>query len=153
MRWKPNSTVATIIQQDDRFLLVEEIDKISGHSVINQPAGHLEEDESLVEAAKRECLEETGYSVEILHYQGLYTYFAQGNGVIYHRHCFVGKVTEQNEDAVLDEGIIGPKWLTLKELIASNQARSPLVIKCIEDALAGKRYPLEIVYEHPKDDG
>lgn len=153
MRWKPNSTVATIIQQDDRFLLVEEIDKASGRSVINQPAGHLEEDESLVEAAKRECLEETGYRVEILHYQGLYTYFAQGNGVTYHRHCFVGKVIAQDEDAVLDEGIIGPKWLTLKELIASNQARSPLVIRCIEDALAGKRYPLEIVYEHPKDDG
>ena len=152
MRWKPNSTVATIVQDGDKFLLVEEIDKTTGKHVFNQPAGHLEEDESLVEAALRECLEETGYEVQITHYQGLYTYYAEANGVTYHRHCFVADVASFDETASLDEGIIGPKWLTLNELLETNQARSPLVIKCIQDALAKKRYPLEIIYEHPKND-
>ena len=150
MRFKPNSTVATIIEKDGKLLFVEEED--NGQVVFNQPAGHLEENETLLEAAMREVTEETGHTCRISSYMGLYTYKAPANGVTYHRHCFVGDVTSFDETATLDEGIIGPKWLTLEELLKTEQARSPLVIKCIQDALAKKRYPLEIIYEHPKND-
>ena len=141
-----------MIEQDGRFLLVEETDKFTGELVYNQPAGHLEPNESLVEAAVRECLEETGWDAEITHYQGLYTYLAPANGVTYHRHCFVAKGVKHHPEHILDEGIQQAVWLTLEELIASGKARSPLVIQCITDALAKKRYPLEIIYEHPSDD-
>ena len=153
MRWTPNSTVATIVEQNGRFLLVEEIDKSTGNVVFNQPAGHLEfEDTSLVAAAQRECLEETGWEVEISHYQGLYTYYAAANDITYHRHCFVGQAKQHHADRALDEGIIAARWLTLEELLESQKARSPLVIQCIRDALDKKRYPLEVIYEHPKND-
>ncbi len=153
MRWTPNSTVATVIEKEGRFLLVEETDKFTGQLVFNQPAGHLEADDtSLIAAAKRECFEETGWEIDITHYQGLYTYFAPANGVTYHRHCFVGEAVKHHPDSPLDDGILAARWLTLDELVSSGQARSPLVIQCIRDALDKKRYPLEVIYEHPKDD-
>ncbi|MGK0445887.1 MAG: 8-oxo-dGTP pyrophosphatase MutT (NUDIX family) [Bermanella sp.] len=149
MRFKPNSTVATIIEENGKFLFVEEIDQ--SRAVFNQPAGHLEANETLIEAAKREVLEETGHQCDITHYLGLYTYTAPSNGVTYHRHCFIGQSTHYDESLALDDGIIGIKWLTLEELIASNGARSPLVIKCAQDYLDGIRYPLNIIYEHPNE--
>ena len=125
MRYKPNSTVATIIEQDEKFLFVEELD--NGISVFNQPAGHLEA------------------------YLGLYTYTAPSNGITYHRHCFIGKSTHYDPNLKLDDGISGIAWLSINELISSNQARSPLVIKCAQDYLSGRSYPLDLIYEHPND--
>ncbi|MFY0642303.1 MAG: NUDIX hydrolase [Bermanella sp.] len=149
MRFKPNSTVATIIEHEGKLLFVEELD--NNKPVFNQPAGHLEANETLVEAAKREVLEETGHTCEITHYMGLYTYTAPSNNTTYHRHCFIGTSASYDADYKLDEGIIGIKWLTLEELIASNCARSPLVIKCAQDFLNGKRYPLNLIYDHAND--
>ena len=149
MRWKPNSTVATIIEQNGKFLFVEEED--SGKFVYNQPAGHLDEGETLSDAAIRETLEETGHSCELTGYLGLFTFTAPSNNTTYHRHCFVGKSTHYDPTLSLDDGIIGIKWLTQGELIASKKARSPLVIKCIEHYLNQKIYPLEVIYEHNHD--
>ncbi len=149
MRWKPHSTVATILEKDGKLLFVEEID--SGKHVYNQPAGHIEENETLIEAAVRETYEETGYHCEITGYLGIYTHVAPQNGITYHRHCFVGKVISFDASAPLDEGILGPCWLTPEELISSNKARSPLVIKCAQDYFNRPLYPLELIYEHPHD--
>jgi len=149
MRYKPNSTVATIIEQDGKLLFVEEMD--NGHAVYNQPAGHLDQHETLIEAAKRETTEETGHTCAIKAYLGLYTFTAPSNGITYHRHCFIGESTSYNPKQALDEGIIGIKWLTLEELISSGKARSPLVIKCAKDYINGKSYPLDIIYEHLND--
>lgn len=149
MRYKPNSTVATIIEQDGRLLFVEEMQ--DGQAVFNQPAGHIEEHESLLEGAKREVLEETGHTCDITAYLGFYSYTAPSNGVTYHRHCFIGRSIQYDPNHKLDDGIIGIKWLNLQELKDSNQARSPLVIKCASDYLDGKQYPLELIYEHPNE--
>ena len=149
MRWKPHSTVATILEKDGKLLFVEEKD--SGQQVLNQPAGHLEENETLIEAAVRETLEESGYQCEITGYLGLYTYLAPSNGITYHRHCFVGKAISYDPQACLDEGITGISWLTVQQLIASHQARSPLVIKCAQDFFNRQHYPLELIYEHSND--
>lgn len=149
MRYKPNSTVATIIEKQGKLLFVEETD--NGQTVYNQPAGHIEANETLEKAAVREVLEETGYNCTIEHYLGLYIYTAPSNGITYHRHCFIGTAISHDKNAELDKGIIGIQWLTLKELKESGLARSPLVIKCAEDYLNGKSFPLNIIYEHPND--
>ena len=149
MRYKPNSTVATIIEQDGKMLFVEEID--NGKTVYNQPAGHLEAGETLIDACKREVTEETGHTCIITAYAGFYSYTAPSNAVTYHRHCFIGRSESYDPSVVLDDGIIGIKWLTLEQLKLSGKARSPLVIKCAEDYLDGKSYPLDIIYEHPND--
>ncbi|WP_404419749.1 NUDIX hydrolase [Marinospirillum sp.] len=148
-RWTPNVTVSTLVYHDGRFLLVEEYDQISqpGKPVLNQPAGHLEADETLIEAAERETLEETGWLVEVHSYLGLYINTAV-NGITYHRHCFIARPLSEVPDAVLDEGIIGPRWLTLSELLAEdqkNRLRSPMVLPCCQDYLEGQSYPLELI--------
>ncbi len=146
MRWTPHATVACIIEQDGRFLLVEEM--ASGQRVINQPAGHLEQGESFLEAAKRETLEETGWLVEPEALLGLYTYYAPANGVTYHRFCFIARALSQVPDAPLDDGIIGPLWLTREEIDARRpELRSELVTRCIDDYLRGTRYPLDFIQE------
>lgn len=146
MRWKPNSTVATIIESDGKFLFVEEYDQ--GKIVFNQPAGHLDEGESLESAALRETLEETGHTCKLTGYLGLYIYTAPSNNTTYHRHCFTAQSISYDANAALDDGIIGIRWLSLDELKNSNQARSPLVIKCAEDYLQRTPFPLHLIYEH-----
>lgn len=149
MRWKPNTTVATIIENSGKFLFVEELD--TGKVVFNQPAGHLEPNETLIAGAIREVLEETGHECEITSYLGLFTLTAPSNGTTYHRHCFVGNSIKYDPTLSLDDGIIGTRWLSLNELTESNQARSPLVIKCVQSYLNQKTYPLDVIYEHTND--
>lgn len=147
-RWTPHATVATIVERDGRFLMVEEYAQ-GNTPVINQPAGHIEEGETVITAARRETLEETGWSVEPRGLVGLYIYTSPVNGVTYHRYCLFADAIAEVPDAILDEGIIGPRWLTLEELQTTAQLRSPMVLTCVEDYVAGKRYPLDVIIEHP----
>ena len=145
MRWKPNVTVAAIIEKDGRFLMVEE--NAGGQRVINQPAGHLEKDESLLAAVKREVLEETAWEFEAEKVTGIYLYPSPGNDTTYLRICFSGKGIHHHPSLALDDGIIQALWMTRSEL--ENKAprlRSPLVLQCIDDHLAGKQYPLDIMH-------
>ena len=158
MSWTPHVTVATIIQQNDavegsdvRFLLVEEESMSLPHLVINQPAGHVEANETLVEAAIRETLEETGYSVSIKSVLGIYTYTPPNDAdCTYYRMCFIAQIVSHDPTYELDTGIVRAVWLTLDELKATGRARSPLVIRCIEDALAGQQFPLSMIFEQPQ---
>lgn len=144
MRFTPHVTVATVVEHNGRFLLVEEI--ASGRQVLNQPAGHLDANETLLEAALRETLEETGWQVELTGVVGIYLYTAPANGVTYQRVCFAAKAIREVPGAVLDDGILGPRWLTRDELLACReQWRSHLLLECIDDYLAGHHYPLSLV--------
>ena len=150
MRWTPHATVATIVEKDGRFLLVEEI--ASGERVINQPAGHVEANESLQQAAIRETLEETGWHVTPTALLGMYIYYAPANGVTYHRTCFIAQADREEPNAELDDGIIGPLWLTRDEIAARAELlRSELVLKCIDDYLAGRSFPLDYIHEPSRD--
>ena len=147
MIWTPHATVATIVEKDGRFLFVDEM--ADGKRVLNQPAGHVDEREPILQAALRETMEETGWEVEITHLIGIYTY-TNPQQITYYRFCYAARPVRQIPDAKLDHDIIGPVWLNLDELEARReQWRSPLVIKCVQDYLAGRRFPLDLVYEHP----
>lgn len=147
--WQAHVTVAVIVEREGKFLLVEEETLTSHLDVFNQPAGHVEQGETLIDAAKREALEETGFEVEPTALLGLYTYAPENTpNVTYYRVCFIAKAIHHYERP-LDEGIIRAVWLTLDELIATERARSPLVIQCIKDYLNGQSFPLSAIYEHP----
>lgn len=123
--WQSHVTVAVIVERDGKFLLVEEDILESHEDVFNQPAGHVEKGETLIEAAKREALEETGFDVEPTALLGLYTYSPPLKpDTTYYRVCFIAQAIHHYERP-LDEGIIRAVWLTLDELIATNRARSP----------------------------
>ena len=144
MRFTPHVTVATIVEDNGRFLMVEEL--AEGRAVFNQPAGHLEADESLIQAALRETLEETGWDVELTAVTGIYLYTAPSNGITYQRICFAAKPVRHHPDLALDHGIIGPQWLTRDALITqSKRLRSELVMQCIDDYLAGERFALSLI--------
>ena len=143
MRFIPHVTVATIVEDQGRYLMVEEIS--SNRVVFNQPAGHLEADESLIQAACRETLEETAWSVEVTALTGLYLFRGQ-NGVTYQRTCFVASPIEHRPEVSLDDGILRAHWLTLDEIRArDSQLRSPLVLQCILDYLNKPHYPLDMI--------
>ncbi|WP_095124497.1 NUDIX hydrolase [Pseudomonas sp. Irchel s3a12] len=144
MEWLPHITVATIVEDNGRFLMVEE--HKAGRNVLNQPAGHLDPDETLIDAAVRETLEETGWDVEPTGVIGIYLYTAPSNGVTYQRVCFSAKAVQHHPDYQLDAGIVGAKWLTRDELIAQRDNwRSELIIRCIDDYLAGHHFSLELI--------
>lgn len=144
--WQPDVTVATVVVRDGRLLCVEE--RVNGQLVINQPAGHLEPDESLVEAAVRETREETGWDVRVTHMVGAYQWKApqQANGTggrHYLRFAFAAEALGQIEGHELDEGIVQALWLTPAELQAlAPRHRSPLVWRTAADFLGGCRHPL-----------
>ena len=139
--------MATVVERDGRFLLVEEIDE--GRTVFNQPAGHLDEHETLLAAARRETLEETAWHVELVAFLGVYCYRSPHNGLTYIRHCFTAIAREREPDRALDDGILAAHWLLPQEILAPGfAARSPLVPKVVEDYLAGRRYPLDLVFHH-----
>lgn len=147
MIWTPHATVATIVEKEGKFLFVEEL--AEGARVLNQPAGHIEEHESITQAALRETLEETGWHVELQHLVGIYTYEAPHNGVTYYRFCFAAKALAAEEGYTLDADIIAAQWLTYDEIASrSGMHRSPLLMKCLDDYLAGKKAPLDLIYEH-----
>lgn len=144
MDWQPHITVATVVEDQGRFLLVEEF--AEGRAVFNQPAGHLEADESLLQAALRETLEETGWDVELTGVTGIYLYTAPSNGVTYQRVCFAARPVRHHPQLPLDDGIIGPCWLSREELAAQPERwRSELVLRCIDDYLAGELFPLTLI--------
>jgi len=145
-RWTPHATVATIVEKDGKYLLVEE-DKPQG-IVYNQPAGHIEQGETVEEAALRETLEESRWTVKLKHLVGLYTYTAPSNGITYHRYCFAAEPVKHNPDAQLDEGILDAKWFSWDEIKDMKNLRSPLVKQCFKDHVEGKAFPLDLIYEH-----
>jgi 8-oxo-dGTP pyrophosphatase MutT (NUDIX family) len=147
MSWAPHVTVATVIERDGRYLLVEERDKTTGALVFNQPAGHLEAGESITAAALRETLEETGWEIELLGVLGIALYTAPGNGVSYYRTTFVGKPLRHLENAALDPDIHTTHWLDYEEILANSaRMRSPLVLAAIEQQRRGICYPLDLIY-------
>lgn len=144
MVWKPHVTVASVIEQEGKFLLVEE--NSSDGLVFNQPAGHLESGESLVQAAIRETLEETAYHFRPEWLLGVYRWQHPRKDITYLRFAFGGSVTGHDSARELDTGIVRAAWLTLDEIRGLSQRhRSPLILNCIEDYMAGKRYPLDIL--------
>ena len=150
MSWTPHVTVATIVQDQQRFLFVEERSMNVSHLVINQPAGHVEANETLIEAAVRETLEETGWLVDITHLLGIYTYTPPSDPTeTYYRFCFIANTISHDATRPLDTGIERALWLSLDELIDTARARSPLVARCVQDALDGKKFPLDLIYEQP----
>lgn len=144
--WAPDVTVAAICEQDGRFLVVKERAKSSRKIVFNQPAGHIEEGETILQAVIRETLEETCRHFTPHNLVGLYRLPVE-TGKTYIRYTFCGSISDVDPNMTLDPDIIDTHWLTLEQLQQSSQLRSPLVLKCINDYLANKRYPLEILCE------
>ncbi|WP_292950339.1 NUDIX hydrolase [Neptuniibacter sp. UBA847] len=147
MSWHPHATVAVIVEKEGKFLLVEE--SSSGKIVFNQPAGHIEEDETFIEAACRETLEESAWYVTPKYLVGFYIYKSGNNNTTYHRACFYAEALSHDPTLELDDGIIRAVWMTRDEIESNlEKLRSPMVLKCIDDYLAGKEYPLELIHEY-----
>lgn len=137
-------TVAAIIEQNERFLLVEE--SIQGQIVYNQPAGHLEDNETLPEAVVRETLEETAGHFVPEFITGLYQWTQPESRQTFMRISFAGRLTGFEQDRQLDDGILRALWLSRDEILAKqDRLRSPLVIQCIDDYRQGAHYPLELI--------
>lgn len=148
MRWAPHVTVACLAERDGRFLVVEE-DTPDGLR-INQPAGHLEDGESLVEAMVRETLEETAHHVIPEALVGIYRWRHPVHGHTYLRFAFAARVAREEPGRTLDEGIVRALWVTPEELRASaGRHRSPLVLECMEDHLSGRRFPFDLLRDFP----
>lgn len=144
MVWKPNVTVAAIIEQDGKFLLIEEL--TSQGLKFNQPAGHLEANESLLEAVIRETREESAYVFEPQHLIGVYRWHANSTDTTFLRFAYSGRILAHHVGQALDQGIVRTVWMTVEEIRTSaSHHRSPLILQCVEDYLAGKRYPLELI--------
>ena len=148
--WVPHVTVAAIVERDGRFLVVEE--HTADGLRINQPAGHLEAGETLVDAVVRETLEETAHSFTPEALVGMYmTHFGRPDsyGTTYLRFTFCGTAGEVLTDRALDADIVRTLWLSADELrAASERHRTPLVMQCVDDYLAGRRFPLDFVHTH-----
>ena len=146
MTWKPHVTVAAIATLDNKFLMVEE--KIEGKYVYNQPAGHLEPKESLLDAVIRETLEETSWVYKPEALIGIYRWCNPQNNITFLRFAFQGLCLDFDENRTLDPDIHRCLWMTIEELEAcSASMRSPLVMQCVRDYLKGIRHPLDILTE------
>ena len=148
MVWKPHVTVAAVIERDGKFLLVEE--KTESGIRYNQPAGHLECREALTDAVSREVLEETAYRFVPKYLVGVYNWRNEAKDLTYLRFTFGGDIVGHDVGRPLDEGIIAAHWLTLDEIQARQAShRSPMLMRCIDDWLAGRRYPLDLLVQFP----
>ncbi|KAF1017170.1 MAG: Phosphatase NudJ [Stenotrophomonas maltophilia] len=144
-RWAPHATVATVVVEGGRVLLVEET--IDGRAVLNQPAGHLEPGESLAAAALRETREETGWTIQLTAFIGCYQWTA-ADGTSFLRFCYAARPLAHDPAQPLDVGIDRALWLAPAELQAAGERlRSPLVWKVVADYLGGQRFPLQLVQE------
>ncbi len=142
---RPKVTVACVVEREGRFLVVEER-SVDGKLVINQPAGHVEQGETLLEAAQREAIEETAWQFTPEFLVGIYLWAHPSGSVTYLRVCLGGTVAGHQPDQPLDEPIVQTHWLTRDELQArQSQLRSPLVLRVIDDYLQGERYPLAVL--------
>jgi ADP-ribose pyrophosphatase YjhB (NUDIX family) len=151
MEARPSVTVAAVIERGGRFLLVEEED--DGRILFNQPAGHLERNESLVAACRREVLEESAWHFQPRELVGIYRWrkpdTATAAGITYLRFAFCGELGGHEAGRQLDAGIVRAVWMDADEIRASRERhRSPLLLRCVEDYLAGRRYPLGILSEN-----
>lgn len=151
-RWRPSVTVAAVIERDGRFLMIEE--ETSEGLRINNPAGHLDPGETPAEGCAREAMEETAWHFRPTHLLGVYISRFQrsttGEDITYLRFAFCGELGEHVPDRPLDFGIVRTLWMTPDELRATAERhRSPLVLRCMEDYLAGVRLPLSAVYCDP----
>ena len=150
--WRPSTTVAAVVEREGRYLMVRE--ETGDGLRLNQPAGHLDPGESLVQAVVREALEETAHHVEPVSFVGVYMsrYRAEATGfdVTYVRFAFACRVVLHEPARGLDKGIVEALWLAPAEIRARQaEHRSPLVIQTFEDAWSGRSYPLAAIYTHP----
>ena len=144
MGWNPEVTVAAIVEVDGRFLMVEE--RIAGQLVLNQPAGHLEDRETLIEAAIRETREESAWRFHPEALVGVYLWRNPVDGRSFLRFAFCGTVDDHQPKLPLDIGIVRTVWMSHAQLLAQPaRLRSPLVLRCLDDFLRGSRQPLETV--------
>jgi len=146
-QWSPRVTVACVVEKDGRYLMVEEADKSSGALVFNQPAGHLEQGESLVQAALRETLEETGWHVELTGLLAIALHDAPKLGITYYRTTFVARPLRLDTGARLDPDIHAVHWLDYEAILErSARMRSPLALAMIERHRRGICYPLDLIH-------
>ena len=144
MVWKPHVTVAAVIEQDGRFLLVEETTDMG--FAFNQPAGHLEPGEDLISAVKREVAEETAWQFEPEAVVAIQLWRRTPDFPSFVRFCFTGSVHNHNPNRILDDGIIAAHWLSRDQISSrQSQLRSPLVLISVDEYLKGQRYPLSIL--------
>ena len=137
-------TVAAIVARDGKFLFVEE--SIGDRTVLNQPAGHWDAGETLLEAVKRETLEETGWDVEPTALLGVYEFEPPELGYGFLRFAYLANPTRHHPHRPLDSGITRSLWLSTDELKReAARHRSPMVLRCVEDALAGRQHPLSLI--------
>jgi phosphatase NudJ len=149
-RWRPHVTVAAVVERRGRYLLVEE--QRPDGSKLNNPAGHLEPGETLLQAVVREVLEETACVFTPTHLQGIHLAPPTADGVTYLRFAFAGNVGEPLPGRALDEGILRTLWLTPEEIAAERaRHRSALLMRCIDDHRAGRRYPLALLQADASD--
>jgi 8-oxo-dGTP pyrophosphatase MutT (NUDIX family) len=143
-QWKPNVTVAAIIEQNGKFLMVEE--QCADGLRFNQPAGHLENEETLLQAVIREVQEETAYCFQPTALLGTYLWKHPDKDLTYLRFAFIGNVTHHDPKQALDDGIARATWMSADEIRASqHRHRSPQVLLCVEQYLAGQRFPLTVI--------
>lgn len=148
MVWKPDVTVAAVTEREGRFLLIEE--HVGDRLVINQPAGHLEPNESFADAVIREALEETAWTFVPDAVSGIYLWPHPERNLTFLRVTFCGQVTQHHAERRLDRGIRRTLWLSRNEIAQREaQLRSPMVLKCVDDYLAGMRYPLALLSHFP----
>lgn len=144
MVWKPNVTVAAVIEKDGKFLLVEE--ETADGLRFNQPAGHLEDNESIEDGVRRETQEETAYSFNPTGLLGIYHWKHPDKDITYLRFAFTGEVTGFDAEQKLDDGIVRAVWMTPEEIRATqDRHRSPQVVLCVEHYLSGQRFPLSVL--------
>jgi len=144
MTWKPDVTVAAVAERDGRFLFVEE--RAGGRIVVNQPAGHLEDGETFLEAIVRETLEETAWHFVPQAVVGVYVWRPPHATRTFLRVAFSGALDRHDPSRTLDHGIVRTRWLNREELSSPRlRLRSPLVTQCVDDYLAGARHPLSLI--------